>query len=201
MSNKNAISEIKSIMKKFGFLTEEKFLDAKLEDGTVVRVEGDSLAEGAAVFVVTEEGEVPAPDGVHTLEDGTKIQTAEGVVAMVEGPEELEEVVEEEVKEEEKIEMEEEIVTEVPEEVAVVAEPVVAAVVEALVPVLEEVKELAEEMKKMKADYEKMNSEFNAFKKEPAGKKVTNGVSENFNKHNSLLDDRIATILELKKNL
>lgn len=199
MSNKTAIGEIKSIMKKFGFLTEEKFLDAKLEDGTVLRVEGDSLAEGAAIFVVTEEGEVPAPDGVHTLEDGTKVQTAEGVIAMVEGPEELEEevAVEEEVKEEEKVEevMEgesEEIVAEVPAEVAPVAEPVVEAIVEALVPVLEEVKALADEMKKMKKDFE-------SFKKEPATKKITNNVAkpENFSSVDTL-EARVKAIMAMR---
>ena len=201
MSNKNAISEIKSIMKKFGFLKMENFLDAKLEDGTVVRVEGEELIEGAAVFVVTEEGDVPAPDAIHTLEDWTKVETKEGVVVKIEKPEVLEEEVEEEVKEEEKVEMEEEIVTEVPEEVAVVAEPVVEAIVEAIIPVLEEVKALADEMKKMKEDYEKMKNDFSSFKKEPAGKKITNGVSENFNNQKSNLDARIETILAMRNNL
>jgi hypothetical protein len=199
MSNKNAISEIKSIMKKFGFLKEESFLDAKLEDGTVVRVEGEELVEGAAVFVVTEEGDVPAPDAVHTLEDGTKVETKEGVVVKIEKFEDEE--VKEEVKEEEKVEMEEEIVTEVPEEVAVVAEPVVEAIVEAIVPVLEEVKALADEMKKMKEDYEKMKNDFSSFKKEPAGKKITNGVSANFNKTADALDNKVAAILAMRNNL
>ena len=62
----------------------EIFLDAKLIDGTVVKVEGDSLAEGAKVVVVTAEGEIPAPDGVHELEDGTKVETKEGVIARIE---------------------------------------------------------------------------------------------------------------------
>ncbi len=60
------------------------FVDAKLVDGTQIKVEGDSLMEGAKVVVVTEEGELPAPDGVHELEDGTKVETKEGVIARIE---------------------------------------------------------------------------------------------------------------------
>ena len=86
--------------------------------------------------------------------------------------------------------MEEEVVVEVPEEVAVVAEPVVEAVVEALVPVLEEVKALADEMRNMKKDFE-------AFKKEPATKKITNG-KENFNKAEEAINDRVAAIMALR---
>ena len=110
MSNeKTAISEIKNLMKKFGFYTEtpiveEKFLDAKLKDGTVIKVEGEELVEGAKVVVVTEEGEVPAPDGVHELEDGSKVETKEGIVAKIEAP-----AMEEEPKVEIEVEAEEEI--------------------------------------------------------------------------------------------
>ena len=53
--------EIKSV--------KEIFIDAKLVDGTVVKVGGDSLVEGAKVVVVTEDAEIPAPDGTHELED------------------------------------------------------------------------------------------------------------------------------------
>jgi hypothetical protein len=62
----------------------EIFIDAKLVDGTVVKVEGDSLVEGAKVVVVTADAEVPAPDGVHELEDGTKVETKDGIIARVE---------------------------------------------------------------------------------------------------------------------
>ena len=62
----------------------EIFLDAKLADGTVIKVEGDSLVEGAKVIVVTEDAEIPAPDGVHELEDGTKVETKDGIIAKIE---------------------------------------------------------------------------------------------------------------------
>ena len=106
-SNK-AIAEIKNLMVQFGFmkaedasLVEENFLEAKLKDGTVVKVEGESLAEGAKVVVVTEEGEIPAPNGVHELEDGSKIETVDGLVKSIVAAEVPELEVEVEAKAEE----------------------------------------------------------------------------------------------------
>ena len=61
----------------------EIFLDATLADGTVIKVEGDSLVEGAKVLVITADAEIPAPDGVHELEDGTKVETKDGIIAKV----------------------------------------------------------------------------------------------------------------------
>jgi hypothetical protein len=179
-------------MVQFGLLSPENFAEAKLVDGTVVKVEGD-LVEGAAIKVVTEDAEIPAPDGVHELEDGTKVETKDGVVVKVEKVEKVEEVVEEA--------MEEVIETEVPEEVAAVAEPVVSAIVEAILPVLEEVKDLADEMKKMKEKMESYKNDFESFKKEPAGKKINSGKTD-FEKVNNLVDgtnDRISAILALRK--
>ena len=61
---------------------EEKFGEAILVDGTIVKWEGD-LVEGAALVVVLPEGEVAAPDGMHELEDGTIIETAGGLVVSI----------------------------------------------------------------------------------------------------------------------
>ena len=195
MSNpKNAIQEIKNLMVKFGFMAAEeakveelKFAEAKLVDGTVVKVEGD-LAEGAAIKVVTEDAEIPAPDGVHELEDGTKVETKDGVIVKVEKPvaEQMEEV---------------EVPVEVPAEVAPVAQEVVEAVVEALVPLMNEVKVLVEEMKKMKDKMGSFETDFEAFKKEPAAKKINSGKTD-FNKVDKLVDstnDRIGAILAMRK--
>jgi len=189
MSNsKTAIQEIKTLMVKFGFMKSESFLDAKLVDGTAIKVEGDSLVEGAKVVVVTEEGEIPAPDGEHQLEGGVKVQTTDGIVVKVEDP-----AMEEEAMEEESVEVE------VPSEVAPIAEPVVEAIVEAIVPVLEEIKSLAEGMKQMKEKMESVQSEFEAFKKQPAGKKISDGKVD-FNKQSDSSDAKIAAIMNLRKN-
>lgn len=50
--------------------------ESKLQDGTVVKYE--SLTPGAVLTVVGPDGELPAPSGEHTLEDGTKIVVGEG---------------------------------------------------------------------------------------------------------------------------
>lgn len=59
-----------------------------LVDGTIVHVKGEN------VFVVDADGvETPAPDGEHTLEDGTTVVTQGGV--LVHGDDAVEDAVEE----------------------------------------------------------------------------------------------------------
>ena len=192
MSNsKTAIGEIKKLMVQFGFLNEEiknvpeSFLDAKLVDGTVVKVEGDSLVEGAKVVVVTPDAEIPAPDGVHELEDGTKIETKDGIIAMIK------EVISEEMEEVE-------VPVEVPAEVAPVAQEVVDAIVEAIVPLMQEVKVLVDEMKKMKDGMKEMSTDFESFKKQPAAKKIADGKTEKFNKSDNEIDTKVSTIMSFR---
>lgn len=60
-----------------------KMGSATLEDGTVVQWEGE-LATGAALEVITAEGEaVAAPDGKHTVSDGTVIVTENGIITEI----------------------------------------------------------------------------------------------------------------------
>jgi hypothetical protein len=186
--NSNLVGEIKSLMVKFGFLKSDF---AKLIDGTEIKVEGDELKEGAAVLVVTEEGNVPAPDGIHELEDGTKVETVEGLIKSIELPAAMEEnIVEESPEGEEEVEMEEEVVeVEVPAEVpAEVAAPAVEAIVEAIVPILKHVKDLEEELKKMKASFE-------TFRNQPAGSPV-NKTKKDFKVQDA--DEMVGKILALK---
>jgi len=165
----------------------EIFVDAKLVDGTAIKVEGEEVIEGAAVKVVTEDAEVPAPDGVHELEGGMKVETKDGIIVKIEEKvsEEMEEV---------------EVPVEVPAEVAPVAQEVVEAIVEALVPLMDEVKVLVEEMKKMKDGMKKMENDFSSFKKQPAGKKIADGKTD-FNKEEKIdsVDARIASIMSMRK--
>tara|TARA_R110001599_G_scaffold294923_1_gene499037 strand:- start:969 stop:2108 length:1140 start_codon:yes stop_codon:yes gene_type:complete len=63
-------------------VTEEKFGEGTLVDGTIVKWEGE-LIEGAALVVVMPEGEVAAPDGIHELSDGTIVETAGGLVVAI----------------------------------------------------------------------------------------------------------------------
>lgn len=211
MSNsKNAILEIKNLMKKFGFYNEIKngmFMDAKLKDGTEIKIEGESAEEGAKILVVTEEGEIPAPDGTHELANGVKVETKEGIITKIDMSETEEEEekmkYEEKMKEKDKMrekEKMEEVAVDVPEEVSDVMSPeVIEAVIEALTPIVEELQTLAEEMKKMRDKMNKLDGDFQSFKKEPATKKIASGKSESFGKLSNI-DDRIKTILSMREN-
>ena len=151
-----------------------------MADGTVVKVEGDSLVEGKKVVVVTEEAEIPAPDGVHELEDGTKVETKDGLIVKVE-----EKVME--GPEMEKPEVEIEL-------------PSLALEKEMVDMVKDFVSKMGEKISKMEQDYAKLQNEFNSFKKEPAGKKVADGKTETFNKVDDVIDDKLKAIMSLRKN-
>ena len=67
---------------------EVKMAESVLEDG-VTRVAAESFEAGSKLFVVSESGEkAPAPEGIHTLEDGTVVTVdAEGTISEVTKPE------------------------------------------------------------------------------------------------------------------
>ena len=168
--------EIKSV--------KEIFVDAKLVDGTKIKVEGEGLAEGAKVVVVTEEGEVPAPDGVHELEDGTKVETKDGIIAKIE------EVVSD---------VEEEVESEEPE----LEVPSIAMEQEMLDMLKEFVKKMSEKMSNMETKMGEVESQFAAFKKEPAAKPIANGKTD-FNKsynNDDVVDAKLAAIAGLRNKL
>ncbi len=80
---KEALMQIGKLL-KMDFAKIEKFESAKLKDGTEIMWDGD-LSEGAALMVVTDGNQMPAPDATHELEDGTMITTVGGLVTKVEG--------------------------------------------------------------------------------------------------------------------
>lgn len=60
--------------------------EMKQKDGTVLKIEGE-MKEGAKVMQVdAANGEVPATDGDHELEDGTIISVKDGMIAGVTAP-------------------------------------------------------------------------------------------------------------------
>lgn len=156
----------------------EIFVEAKLKDGTIVKVEGDSLAEGAAVKVVTEdmpEG-IAAPDGVHMLEDGTEIETKEGLIVSVK----------EAIKEGD---------SEVKPEDSGAMSPVIE--VELMDMLKDFMKKMSEKMSQMENKMYSVENEFNAFKKEPAAKKIADGKTE-FNKVSDADDDKVSSIMAFR---
>lgn len=167
----------------------EIFVDAKLADGTVVKVEGDGLVEGAKVVVVTEDAEIPAPDGIHELEDGSKIETKDGVIVKVE------EVMGDELPKEGEAPM-----APAPDVDAPATEgPKVD--VELLEMLKDFVKKMSEKMGSLEDKVKDVEAQFNSFKKEPAAKPIANGKTEKFNNVSSDdLEDKISMIMSLRNS-
>ena len=67
--------------------TEQNFKDAKLDNGSVIRMPNEVLAIGDTLTIITEEGELPLVDNAtgeyYTLEDGTKFAVLNGLVSEV----------------------------------------------------------------------------------------------------------------------
>jgi hypothetical protein len=61
--------------------TEETFGEIKTADGELtLSYPGEELTEGVEIFVVTEDGNIPAPDGTHELAGDITITTEGGVI-------------------------------------------------------------------------------------------------------------------------
>lgn len=84
--------------------TEETFGEIKTADGELtLSYPGEELTEGVEIFVITEDGNIPAPDGTHALEGDVSISTEGGVITSISATEveaESEEEMSEEVEEE-----------------------------------------------------------------------------------------------------
>jgi hypothetical protein len=81
MNLKNAIESLRTEIRKFS-TQKQSFADYKLVDGTVIRVDGD-LVERTDVYVVAEDGTLPAPDGEHVVEGVGTIKTKGGKIVEV----------------------------------------------------------------------------------------------------------------------
>ena len=145
----SVISTLKSVFADEEVVTEEKFGEGTLVDGTIVKWEGE-LVEGAALVVVMPEGEVAAPDGIHELSDGTVVETAGGLIVAITP---LEGVMDEEVENEFTAEMLNEMV-----------EKAMAKYAEAFTATLETIKSenetLRTELAEVKAAKEEIKKEF-----------------------------------------
>lgn len=91
MTRKEAFTKITELL---GLKEPQKFEQAKTSDGVVVVWDGE-LGTGTPLFVIDEAGtQQAAPDGEHSLEDGTVVTTAGGLVVTVAPKEQEEEEVE-----------------------------------------------------------------------------------------------------------
>ena len=89
--------------------TESTFAEIKTADGELTLTYEGEIGEGVGIFVITEDGNIPAPDGTHALAGGITISTEGGVITAI-SEEEVEAGNEEEMSEE--VESEEESIEE-----------------------------------------------------------------------------------------
>lgn len=87
--NKDIITVKNGVIKniKTETTTEEEFVDVRTKDGKILRYEGDTPKIGLDIFVVTDTGQEPAPDGDHELENGMIITAQNGKITNVSKPE------------------------------------------------------------------------------------------------------------------
>ena len=167
------MNSIKELVKKHFNLTEKQsFMTIKTADGALtLEYDGEALAEGLAIFVVTEDGNVAAPDGEHMLEGGVTIRTKDGKIeSIMETTMAVADVVEEKMAEE----TPEEVVADVVEEV--ISEEVIKAVTEAVSDVVGEMmKKMEETMAKQNEKMTALESKFNSFSAAPAAEKTIAG--------------------------
>jgi uncharacterized protein YgiM (DUF1202 family) len=176
--------------------SEQIFGEIKTADGELtLTYEGEELVVGLPVFVITEDGNVPAPDGEHSLEGGVVIETEGGsIVEISTEEEELPEVADEtEAGEYPKEEMSEETIEEsveenfeeeIIEEEGMEDEEIIKAIAETILPMIDEMKKEIEEMKsKFSATEEKVET----FAKSPAADR-TKAEIRNRNTTNNKVD-------------
>lgn len=64
-------------------MTQGMMKTATLLDGTIVENDSDDFKVGDNLFVKTEEGRQPAPDGLHETDGGLLIETKDGVITSI----------------------------------------------------------------------------------------------------------------------
>lgn len=191
----NAIEALTKIRVMLGMEAEAEvksveLAEATLIDGTVVKVEGE-LAEGKSLFVVTEEGDVPAPMGTHETTDGMLVSVDENGVIVA---------IEEKPIPEEAAEMSEEVeasdaVVEPAEGANGINEDFIAQIAGLISP-------LQEQLNAMEEKYSNLSAQFSAFKDEPAADRITNNLqlsTEAVKSHNARQEQRMQTLLEMRK--
>lgn len=98
INSKDALNRIKVVLG----LTNHSFASYKNEDGVEFYCEGDKIELEKDIYVVTPEGNLPAPDGDFEFLDGTKVSIKEGKIEKIS----YDEVEEEKLEEEEVVEVE-----------------------------------------------------------------------------------------------
>ena len=173
-------------------VTEAKFAEAELVDGTVVYTDGE-LAVGATLLIRVDEGEESpyAPSGIHETTDGLMIGVGENgeIMEITEKAEDApaEEVVVEEAMEEVEVEVP------VSEEALPATEELLSGIAEMIAPFTEEIATLTEEVVALKA-------RFNKIAGEPAASPVRNTFQETTLAKKTMEAQRMEALRALRKN-
>ena len=192
MNFKNKLNQIRVVLGM-----EVKLASETLVDGTVV--EAEAFEPGYPVFVVTEEGNTPAPSGEHETDSLKIVVDEEGKIVSVE-----EKSSEEEAKVEVEVEAQEEEVevkvdAEEHEDEPKIEMEDVAEIKEAMQKVVMAVEEVVSEMAEIKEEVKMMKEKYAKFAKEPAGDKFKTLTSEEFSVANA--EDKVAARVAALKNL
>lgn len=175
----------------------EIFIDARLKDGTQVSVKGGGVEVGAKIFVVKDDVPTPAPDAVHELEDGTKVETKDGEIVSVETPAQ-------DKADDESVDAAKE------EKMGDDMSPVEKKTIkedgklnpEAMGEMYDMLKDFIEKVGMKVAEMEEKNkqmmSEIEAFRKEPAGEKIKYSKTDSFAKVDDNIDEKVASIMSLR---
>jgi hypothetical protein len=178
---------------------EVKMTEAMLEDG-VTKVEAEAFEPGKKIFVVSESGDKgPAPEGIHTTEDGTKVTVdAQGTITAVEKPEPKVEVEVEAAKEGDIIPPTGDAVNEpVKTEGDIMKEDMKKMIMQCMAAIEEVAKEVAtvkEEMASYKEKMEKMSAT-------PAATKISTFNANPSEEKENPLDARVDYLKTLKASM
>ena len=149
--------------------TEIQLAEATLVDGTIVKVEGE-FEVGKQLLVVTAEGDIAAPEGIHETTDGLLVTVdAQGVITNLE----------ETTKESEEVE-------------AKASTELYEDFVNQIVNILDN------KFKEFETKLQTLNHEFSAFRNEPAGKKITNNLNEVQRTEGDLATARYEKLVEFR---
>lgn len=170
-------------------VTEVKFAEAELVDGTVVYTDGE-LEVGAALLIRTPEGEESpyAPEGIHETTEGLLIGVGPNGEIM-----DITEAGEDTVTEEVVEEAMDEVVVEAPvsEEAIPATAELLTGIAEMIAPFTEEIAALTEEVTALKA-------RFQTIADEPAATPIRNTFSENKIKKDEALANRMDALRAIR---
>jgi len=188
-------------------VVKELFIDAKLKDGTDISIKGAGVEAGAKIFVVKDGIPTPAPDATHELEDGTLVTTKDGEIVsvetsagmgkkMIDNPAKMQDV---EVNVESPAEAGADVVSPVEDKTAEKQGEINLQHMDEMYSMMKEfVTKCGSMIQKMEGQYDALQNEFNAFKKEPAGTKISYSKTD-FNKDvENALDARLKALKSLQ---